>query len=139
LTESDHIEYCSGYKYQLRKDVWFQTGIKPGFVAASELVTLHIDGWLHIRKYYAWDGCSGPAWDDHTNMRACLIHDALYYLMRIGELDASFKGAADSLLSDFMRRDGAWPIRAYYYELAVGLCGQKNVCADSVRVVYSAP
>jgi hypothetical protein len=139
MRETDHIRYCRGYKYQLREDAFFYTGIKPGLLAASELVTLHTDGLLHIRKYFAWDGCSGPTWDDRTNMRACLVHDALYYLMRIGELDISFRMAVDALLRDFMIRDGSWPIRAEYYEAAVNLCAGRQACANSVRKVYSAP
>ena len=137
VAESATIEYCAGYKYQLRANVYFFVGIKAP-PAVSELVELR-DRWLLIRKYFCWDGCSGPTWDDKTNMRACLVHDALYYLMRIGQLDAGFRPVADSLLAEFMVRDGAWRIRAAYYEKGVSFCGARNVCGDSVRPVLIAP
>jgi len=139
VAETDRIEYCRGYKYQLRLNCWFFTGIFPKVAAVSELVSLRPDGWLFIHKYFAWDGCSGPTWDDRTNARACLVHDALYYLMRIGQLEAGFRPVADSLLAEFMVRDGSWRIRAAYYEKGVSLCGARNVCGDSVRPILIAP
>lgn len=139
IIETEKIRYCRGYKYQLRADAWFFVGIRPPVDAVTDLVVLRRDGWLQIRKYFAWDGCSGPTWDDRTNARACLIHDALYYLMRVGQLDAGFRPAVDALLAEFMRRDGAWSIRAAYYEKGVGLFGARQACGDSVRVVYTAP
>ena len=137
IVDADQIQYCKGYKYQLRADAYFFVGIDAP-PAVSELVELR-DRWLFIRKYFAWDGCSGPTWDDRTNARACLVHDALYYLMRIGQLDAAFRPVADSLLAEFMVRDGAWRIRAAYYEKGVSLCGARNVCGDSIRRVLIAP
>jgi hypothetical protein len=64
-----------------------------------------------ISKGYAWDGPSGPTIDTGNFMRGSLIHDALYQLMRTGNLPTSFRERADLLLrktciDDGMRRVG---------------------------------
>lgn len=135
--ESERIEYSCGFKYQLRNDAWFYTGIVTKSGAVTELVSLRPDGWLLIRKYFCWDGGTFPAIDTKTNARACLIHDALYYLMRVGKLEKSYKKDVDRLLRKFMLRDGAWPFRAMYFEIGVNLFGA-SACS-SIRRVYTAP
>lgn len=139
VQESESIKYCSGFKYQLREDAWFFVGIYPEAPAITDLVILRSDGWLNIKKYFAWDGCTFPAIDDKTNSRGCLIHDALYYLMRVGMLPESSRKQADALLKQYMIRDGAWPFRAAYYEMGVNLCGGKAACVSSVRKIIVAP
>lgn len=129
------MKYCKGYKYQLRETESIQTGIMHD--AETDLVTLK-DGLLTVRKYFAWDGCSGPTWDDRTNMRACLFHDALYYLMRLGLLPETCRQQADDLLRDVMLADGAAPIRAMYYHFGVDRFAAP--CARPPgRKVYEAP
>lgn len=137
VQETEQIEYCAGFKYQLRCDCWFFVGIFPEKPAVTDLVILRTDGWLNIKKYFAWDGCSWPAIDGRTNSRGCLIHDALYYLMRVGQLDIEYRRDADALLKQYMLRDGAWPFRASYYEIGVNLCGG-HACS-SMRKVLVAP
>lgn len=139
MIETRPILYCCGYKYQLRCDVWIQTGIHPPADIVTELVELRRDGWMLVRKYFAWDGASGPTWDDRANMRASLVHDALYYLMRVGLLGIEHRPEADALLKMVMLADGALPIRARYYEAAVRLCGGRNACPGSAREVCEAP
>lgn len=117
--ESNKIVFCDGYKYQLRKPALFKTPIIIEKDIVTELVVLRRDGWLIIDKYFAWDGCSGPTWDDKTNMRACLAHDALYYLMRTGLLDISYRDVVDQYLHDLMNKDGAIHLRSDYYQWAV--------------------
>lgn len=133
------IKYCKGYKYQLREDFSVYTPIMPEHDIVVPLVSLTTTGLLTIQKYFAWDGCSGPTWDDRTNMRACLIHDALYYLMRIGALPVTWRPAVDLLLADVMTQDGALLIRASYYELAVRLCAEDNAMPCNARKVLVAP
>jgi hypothetical protein len=119
MIESKQIAYVSGFKHQLRGDVWIKTTIRPPEDIHTDLVSLYATGWLHVRKYFAWDGASGPAIDTQTNMRGSLAHDAIYYLMRIGKLDRGWKQNADALLRRCMIEDGAWPFRADYYYWAV--------------------
>ena len=39
-----------------------------------------------VRRGYAWDGASGPTIDTKDSMKATLIHDVLYQVMREGGL-----------------------------------------------------
>ena len=74
----DCISYKKGYKYQLTETYKIKVDIKPLEHILTHFIDLTPEGILIIRKGYAWDGCSGPTWDDETNMRAGLIHDSLY-------------------------------------------------------------
>ena len=65
---------------------------------------------------YRWDGCSGPTVDTQTNMRAGLVHDSLYQLMRLGLLPQSARVIADREFLLIMKEDGMnWFRRTYYY------------------------
>lgn len=136
---NNKVCYCKGYKYQLREDFICQTNIFPKEDITTELVFLNRFGELIIRKYFAWDGCSGPTWDDSTNMRAGLVHDALYYLMRMGLLSIDWRLKVDEELSRLMIEDGAWEIRAKYYELAVKTFAESCATEKNKRKVYIAP
>lgn len=133
------ITYCAGYKFQLREDCCIQTRVYPSEVLKTELVQLHPDGTLVIRKYFAWDGCSGPTWDDKTNARACLVHDALYYLMREGLLGIGWRDTVDDELMRIMLEDGAWWIRAWYYKMACHLFAAPCALAKSARKILTTP
>ncbi len=113
------IAYAKGYKYQLRCDVLLVVPIYPDRPAITDLVELDCRGRLLIRKYFAWDGVSGPAINTRTNLRGGLGHDALYYLMRAGQLPLFWRRRADEYLAQAMIEDGAWRIRADAYLYAV--------------------
>ena len=70
------------------------------------------DGLLTIKEGYAWDGPSGPAPDLAYLLRAALVHDALYQLIRIGALEPRHRGAADRLLAWLGGYTGPDPERA---------------------------
>ena len=101
------ISYRDGYKYQLTDDYVVRTGIAPAAPVSTPFLKLTADGVLTIRKAYAWDGASGPAIDTLNVMRASLVHDALYQLMREKLLDHDrHREAADRLLQSMAREDG---------------------------------
>jgi hypothetical protein len=138
LVETRILSYVTGYKYQARNDMVYQTFVYPEEDIITPPVVLRTDGWMWVSAYFAWDGCSGPTWDDKTNMRGGQCHDALYYLFRIGLLPISWRcPAADANLSRLMRKDGAWHVRAEYYEWAVNKFGEK--AATEQRKVHYAP
>jgi len=97
------IKYRSGLKYQLAEDYICQLAtIRPDTFIKSDYIELDKQGFLLIRKGYAWDGCSGPTKDTLSNMRAGLVHDALYQLMRERLLDSRYRKEADlELASNF--------------------------------------
>ena len=76
------IFYKQGYKYQLVEDCFLLTAIFPAKDISSDFITLSQTGLLTIKKGYAWDGPSAIAIDTLNFMRASLLHDALYQLMR---------------------------------------------------------
>ena len=83
------------YKYQLMEVFRVKTSLYPNQDIRDKFTVLHPDGWLNIQSGYAWDGASGPTFDTKSSMRAGLVHDALYQLMREGKLDQRFRKAVD--------------------------------------------
>ncbi len=103
------IEYRKVFGgYKLLKDVQVRTGIKPygPYSVGNEYVQLDTDGTLTIKAGYVWDGASGPAMDSKSIMRASLVHDALYQLIREGFLHGMWRHAADALLAVILFDDG---------------------------------
>lgn len=70
---------------------------------------------MDINAGYAWDGPSGPTIDTKTFIRASLVHDALYQLMREEKLDRiKYREDADQLLKRICLEDGMNSFRAAY-------------------------
>ena len=120
------ISYRSlrSYKYQLLKPYEVRIEIE----APSRLISEH--GWivlhesqLHIKKGYAWDGPSGPTFDTQTFMRASLVHDALYQLLRARLLNPEHRLTADQICRRHCLEDGMDPFRAWYVYYALRLFG----------------
>ena len=115
------IEYRSGYKHQLASDYSMKIEIKPKQnINDNGFIKLDKNGNLTVSKGYAWDGMSGPVRDTEENMRATLVHDALYQLMRHNYLDAKdHKEKADKLFKKICIEDGVSEFFAgvYYFVL----------------------
>jgi len=117
LPGDNQLWYKSGYKYQATKDFWIKLPEGPEKVVRTWFIEYRPDGWLWIRRGYAWDGPSGPTIDTHTFIRGSLVHDALYQLMRMGLIPVSLKEMADNVLHRMCREDGMlWPRAAYVYK-----------------------
>ena len=111
----DKIQYRSGYKYQLVEEYSLTVSVTPDdAVKVDEFIDLSTEGVLVIKKGYAWDGPSGPTIDTKNFMRGSLVHDALYQLMREGQLPASRREDADKVLRKICRADGMSAFRAWY-------------------------
>jgi hypothetical protein len=115
-----------GDKYELTDHYMCSVPVNAAERVTYGLVTLYATGTLAIFRGYQWDGASGPTLDTKSNMRAALVHDALYDLLRSGLLGKAGSRAwkrnrklADGVLRDFMRADGAPWWRAQYYYWAV--------------------
>ncbi len=103
------------YKYQLMDDYIIQIDIKPIQNIELKFLSLSSEGTLTIKKFYAWDGPSGPTIDTRDFMRGSLVHDALYQLMRLSELDHKVhRKRADKILKEICLEDGMWSFRAWY-------------------------
>ena len=138
--KGDKIKYKKGYKNQLVEDYHIFTGIIPNkFVVDTPLIKLDMSGWLTIKTGYAWDGASGPTWDTPSVIRASLVHDALYQLMRDEKISLTNREKADSLLRSIMIEDGANWFRAWYYYRAVQWAGLKVATVEGEREIITAP
>ena len=135
----EFIEYKGGFKYQLHAD--YRTRLSFG---GPKLITIpHIvffpDGWLDIKKGYAWDGPSGPTIDTKTFMRGSLVHDALYQLIRQGELAMSFRKHADDELKQICTVDGMTRLRAWWVHRALVRAGRAAALPSAIKRIHRAP
>jgi len=113
---AEFIKYKKGYKYQLVETYSHNIGICPSDFLRTEYLQIDPDGYLTIKKGYAWDGASGPTVDTKSSMRGSLVHDALYQMIRLGLLDKSYREKADLFLYEICREDGMLWIRANVWE-----------------------
>jgi hypothetical protein len=135
----EKIRYSAGFKYQLAEDFPCQVDICPVETIITEYIGLTNTGLLTIKKGYAWDGCSGPTWDDKSNMRAGLIHDALYQLIREKYLSPDYRDDADRELLRFCIKDGMMSFRAWYYYFAVRKFAGFAAAPRNQKKILTAP
>jgi hypothetical protein len=135
---ADKIRYIGGYKYQLVDGYTLQTNIRPASDIHTPYIRLTTDGYLMIATGYAWDGAT-RANDTKTIMRAALVHDALYQLMRHGHLGIEWRDIVDGLFYRLMREDGVNLIRAAYIYRAVKWFGADYAKAENKRIIEMAP
>lgn len=122
------------YKYQLVEE--FTCPMHRTFETAPkehEYVKITTDGNITIRKYYSWDGTSGIP-DTKRNLRASLVHDALYQLMREGILNVEKdRDWSDRLFQEMCREDEVWPLFAASYYLVLKWVGKKHASPHEDR------
>ena len=134
------IEFRSGYKYQLAADYSVNVNIKPAEDIDTKFIKLTKGGRLTIVDGYAWDGPSGPVVDTRQNMRASLVHDALYQLMRRRKLAVGkCRDKADKLFASICVEDGVPRriARAYYLGLKLG--GKPSADPKNMKPIKTAP
>lgn len=137
---TSHIRYRSGYKYQLASKYSITSGIKPTEPIDTEFIKLNTRGRLTIVRGYAWDGPSGPVIDTKENMRASLVHDALYQLMRHRKLNAdAHKDKADRLFEKICIQDGVSRTIAQIYYLGLKLGGRPDTDPKKKKKIHKAP
>ncbi len=134
------IEYRSGYKYQLAIDYSIRISIKPKKYIQAKFIKLDTMGKLTTLEGYAWDGPSGPVIDKKENMRASLVHDALYQLMRHRKLTAkAHKDKADKLFKKICIEDGVSKRTARIYYLGLKLGGKPATDPKNKKKTHKAP
>jgi hypothetical protein len=136
----DCIYYKRGYKYQLTRAYALQTGLPAPFDIVTEYIDYAADGTMTIRRGYAWDGPSGPALDTADAMRASLVHDAFYQLMREGRLNPAFyRKYADRLLRRLCLEDGMNAARADLWYEALRLAAGAAAAPENDKQEIAAP
>lgn len=134
------ISFKEGYKYQLGAPFELQISLRPEESLGLDYVELTQSGLLRLAKGYAWDGPSGPTPDLPSFMRASLVHDALYQLMRHDLLDRfRYRKSADLLMRQLCVEDGMNPLLAAVAYGAVRLMGERHARQDSRKQLLFAP
>lgn len=134
------IKYRSGYKYQLASDYVIQTRIKPKKAVDRPFLKMALDGTLTVAAGYAWDGPSGPVLDTDENLRASLVHDALYQLMRKRHLTIKHhKDKADKLFKKLCIEDGVPSATAKIYYMGLKVAGKPSADPRNEKKIHSAP
>ena len=114
------------YKYELTQTISQYTGVVTGgLILRTPWLTLYPTGRLTIRKGYNWDGPSGPTFDTPSTLRASLVHDALYQLMRMGLISFSRRKEVDLIFYRMLRADGMGCLRAQGWLWGVRVFGGK--------------
>jgi hypothetical protein len=117
------------YKYRLTApydhrpiDVGATRPIRTEFIELSPRSPSTPAGVLTIKEGYAWDGPSGPTIDTVTGLRASLVHDALYQLIRMKLLDKRGRKIADKLFHRILLSDrmAPWRARLWYWGVRIG-------------------
>ncbi|WP_203570481.1 MULTISPECIES: DUF1353 domain-containing protein [Deefgea] len=131
------------YKYTLAAPYCFETKWKEVPELNTPYIELKANGSLQIKTAYSWDGASGPMPDLASIMRASLIHDALYQLMREQHLPASYRKAADRLLLNTCLADGMNSVLAHWVYACVRCFAQRyiknEVIAFTPPTTYPSP
>jgi len=137
---TERISYRSGYKHQLAKPYSLSISIKPKQDIDTEFIKLDKAGKLTIVKGYAWDGASGPVKDEKENMRASLVHDALYQLIRNRKLSkTAHRNKADKLFEKICIEDGVSRALARVYYLGLKVLGEPFADPKKKKKVHRAP
>lgn len=133
-----------GYKYEITRG-YSHSRIIPGFENHTGLIRdahgrpmVRLSaGRLTVYPGYCYDGPSGPTADDETNMRAALVHDALYQLTReviqptTEEAWDFLQKAADKEFRRVLKEDGMPWFRRWYYYRAVRWFGGPHIKGDA--------
>jgi hypothetical protein len=140
IMTTGYIRYRSEYKYQLASEYRISISIRPTEDVVTEFIELGRSGGLRVMNGYAWDGPSGPVIDTRENMRASLVHDALYQLMRNGELNARrTRKAADKIFREICKEDGVSSFRANLYYKALRQYGKPAASPGNKKKIRRAP
>ena len=140
MATEGYIRYKADYKYQLANSYKINVSIKPNTDIDTDFISLDTSGNLLVKKGYTWDGPSGPVIDTDENMRASLVHDALYQLMRNEKLSArSHRKAADQLFKAICKDDGVSNLRASIYYKALRKFGKPAASPQNKKIVHRAP
>jgi hypothetical protein len=135
-----YIRYRSEYKYQLASDYHVAIPICPDEKVDTDFIVLTTRGTLKILRGYAWDGPSGPVLDTPGVMRASLIHDALYQLIRHDWLSSrKYRKTADKIFRRICKEDGVSSVSANIFYRALRRFGKPATYPENKKIIHRAP
>ena len=135
------IKYRTGYKHQLAETYSLKISITPPKPIDTDFIKLDMSGVITIKSGYAWDGVSGPVIDTPENLRASLVHDSLYQLMRNRKLTPrkKYKNKADRLFRTLCKEDGVLGIVAQAYYEVLKRLGNPSTDPKNIKKILNAP
>lgn len=133
------IRYKEGFKYQLQESYSIVLPWFPDYLYKGNEWLSFAHKTLTIQRGYAWDGPSGPTLDTKDTLRASLVHDALYQLLRLGILDEKYRQNADEELRKIGIEDGMNSVRAWLWYYAVRLAAGSMAKKGTERTILEAP
>lgn len=140
------VYYKKGFKYVLNRDFYTTIPLFPALTVEyrnhpedDPFIVLKSSGELFIRRYYAWDGASGPTIDTPSSIRASLVHDALYQLVRNGLLSPDLRGKIDEIFREICKDAGMNRLRAALWYSGVRIGGGPSANPKNERVELTAP
>lgn len=134
------IHFKGGYKYQLAEEYRVHIEIKPEQSISHKWFSLSNEGELWIAAGYAWDGPSGPVPDHPTNMRASLVHDVLYQMMRHNLLDGDeHRKTSDEIMRRHLREDGTGRVDAFLIYWGLRLFAEYASTAEYAKKTLTSP
>lgn len=126
------------YKYQITRPYTILLNI-TGYNISEIYFHLKEDGTLTVHALYAYDGPSGPTIDTKDSLRAALVHDVLYQMMRMKLLPEDYKDYADNLFREILIEDGMSELRADIWWEGVHVGGDSSCEAGSEEIECCAP
>jgi hypothetical protein len=129
---NNKIYYTRGYSYKLVKQFKIKVPIRVN--AESKFIHLR-DGTLTIDEGYTWDGPTGSP-DLDKEMRASLVHDALYELVRNGHLSKDLIPEMNKIFEEIDLEDGDGGFRAEFMYRFENVVGKLFIQKEKV---YSSP
>lgn len=95
--------------------------------AQNQDCTLLPNGKLVLNRGFTWDGPSGPAIDTANTLIPSALHDALYGLIKMGELDKGQRKRADKSYRDSLKTWGVKGWRRFSHFRGVDLFGWLHI------------
>lgn len=107
--DDQDVKYKAGYKIGTAELIVWSTNFRPDSHIRTRFLELHMDGTLYIRPGFMSDGVSFFLLARVGVLkRAGVVHDALYWLMRNGQLPYREWEAADDEFHRVALDAGAW-------------------------------
>lgn len=107
------------YRYRLVQTYTIRIDIDIKADICTNFIELTREGVLTIRQGYEWNGAAGPTVDTESLMRASLVHDALYQLMRNSMINTANREYVDNLFKKIAQEDGVSRLRSWLLHYAI--------------------
>lgn len=116
------VKYKKRYQYELLDSFSFSTSFKPPSNVELKYIRIDTDGKITAKPGYAWDGATG-AIDTKSTMKASLLHDICYQLLKLNVIPMRYRKEFDGLYYKTALQNGMFIGRAFYHYAAVRIFG----------------